>query len=80
MIEVGRIDTDVVDLLAWIAARPALGYAEAIEAWRSTCPRMTPWEDAQIAGLVEVRSGAVSLTDSGREVLRRAPDARDGGV
>ena len=36
--------------LAWLAApRP---YGEVMEAWRTSCPRLTIWEDAVDAGLV----------------------------
>ena len=31
--------------LAWVADRPRT-YADAMEAWRSTCPRLSIWEDA----------------------------------
>src|SRR3954465_6658675 len=40
-------------LLAWIAERPR-SYAETMEAWRTTCPRLTIWEDAVSDGLVAV--------------------------
>jgi hypothetical protein len=56
------------DLLRWIEAEPR-SYAETMEAWRTSCPRLSVWEDAVIARLVRVRSGHVLLTDSGREIL-----------
>jgi hypothetical protein len=77
----------VVELLAWIAARPRT-YAETMEAWRTSCPRLSTWEDASLGGLVELSSshdgGAsasiVSLTSSGRaildEMVERATRAR----
>ena len=34
-----------LELLAWIAERPRT-YPETIEAWKSSCPRLTVWEDA----------------------------------
>ena len=40
-------------LLAWIEHQPRT-YAETMEAWRSSCPRLTIWEDALADGLVEV--------------------------
>lgn len=68
------IDGPVRELLEWIAARPRT-YAEAAAAWRSTCPRITPWEDAQIEGLVEVDGSRpdtpVRLTAAGRAVAAR---------
>ena len=63
------------ELLLWIARRPRT-YPEAMEAWRSNCPRQTVWEDALIAGLVHVArapgapDGApVTLTSQGRAAL-----------
>ena len=69
-----------VQLLEWIAARPR-SYAETMEAWRTSCPRLPVWEDAIDGGLVEVvsnpagkRESVVRLTPRGRDVLaRRAP-------
>ena len=40
-----------LQLLEWIEARPR-SYAETIEAWRTTCPRLSIWEDACIDGLI----------------------------
>ena len=63
------------NLLRWVAAAPR-GYAETMEAWRSSCPRLSVWEDALLDGLVEVAPGAgamagarVRLTARGRAVL-----------
>ena len=64
-----------VELLSWIAARERT-YTEAMDAWRSHCPRLTVWEDALIDGLIRVeRSGrppraTVVVTPRGREALR----------
>ena len=41
----------ILDLLEWIAARPRT-YAEVMEAWRTSCPRLTIWEDANDRGFV----------------------------
>ena len=45
-------DPLISDFLAWLApgARP---YSEVMEAWRTSCPRLTVWEDAVDGGLVE---------------------------
>jgi hypothetical protein len=58
-------------LLAWIAEKPR-AYAETLEAWRTSCPRLAVWEDALADGLVRVDHGAVVLTPSGRAVLAEA--------
>lgn len=40
-----------LQLLEWISSRPRT-YAEVLEAWRTTCPRLSIWEDACIDGLI----------------------------
>lgn len=41
-----------IQLLGWIADRPH-SYAEAIDVWRTSCPRLSIWEDALAAGLID---------------------------
>ena len=56
-------------LLEWIAAAPR-SYDDALQAWRSSCPRHTIWEDALESGLVACDdAGRLSLTGSGRSRL-----------
>jgi len=56
-------------LLEWIVAAPR-GYDEALETWRSSCPRHTIWEDALAAGLIEIaRDGRVTASAAGRALL-----------
>jgi hypothetical protein len=43
------------DFLAWVASRPR-SYAETMDAWRTSCPRFTIWEDALGDGLVQLES------------------------
>jgi hypothetical protein len=65
-----------LELLTWISNGPRT-YAEAMEAWRSNCPRHAVWEDACIDGLVQVvrngdaRRSSVVLTTRGRALLSR---------
>jgi hypothetical protein len=40
-----------IDFLAWLAAKPR-DYIDVMDAWRTSCPRLTVWEDAIDAGLV----------------------------
>ncbi len=66
----------LLEFLAWVAERPR-SYRDAMEAWRSSCPRHTVWEDALIEGLIEVRSEgaqrrAVALTATGLALLQNA--------
>ena len=56
-------------LLEWIAASPRT-YQEAIETWRSSCPRHSIWEDALESGLIACASdGRLSLTPEGKSIL-----------
>ena len=63
---------ETLELLAWISSRPRT-YDEAIEAWRSNCPRLAVWDDAFSDGLLQVvRNGHgshVALTSLGRATL-----------
>ena len=62
--------------LEWVAARPRR-YADVMEAWRTSCPRLPVWEAAVDGGLVRIdhASGkamgdcAVVLTARGRDAL-----------
>ncbi len=60
----------MIELLTWIASRPRT-YPEAMEAWRSNCPRHPVWDDAVNDGLimVEGRERRVTLTPKGRALL-----------
>ena len=40
------------DLIAWLA-RDARPYAEVMDAWRTSCPRLPVWEEANERGYVE---------------------------
>jgi hypothetical protein len=64
------------DFLAWVASRPR-SYAETMDAWRTSCPRFTIWEDALGDGLVQLESvpgmpmseTRVILSPRGRAIL-----------
>jgi len=59
----------VLDLLEWLAASPR-GYSEVMDAWRTSCPRLTIWEDALDARLVCRQGARVIVTDAGEAFLR----------
>ncbi len=65
----------ILDFLEWLAAEPR-PYAEVVDVWRTSCPRLTVWEDAVDRGLVARRRdvgmpvAVVSLTDEGGRMLR----------
>jgi hypothetical protein len=75
----------MVEFLSWVSRRRRT-YDEAMDAWRSTCPRQTVWEDAQIDGLIRVVRGGtpdqseVTLTPRARAILDgRAAEAGGAG-
>lgn len=64
----------VLDLVEWIAKEPR-GYEEAMTAWRTSCPRLTIWEDAQELGFLkretaEERGALVTVTQAGLRFLK----------
>jgi hypothetical protein len=64
----------VLDFIEWVAARPR-SYSEAMEAWRTSCPRLTIWEDCVDLGFIVVKrtdgvNSVVELTAQAREFLR----------
>jgi hypothetical protein len=61
-------NTLVIDLLVFLKAGPR-PYHEVMDAWRTSCPRLTIWEDAMDLGLVEREQGFVVLTEAGRDLL-----------
>jgi hypothetical protein len=65
-------DPLVLDLVEWIAREPR-PYAEVMEAWRTSCPRLTVWEDAVERGLVRrepCADGAmITVTTLGQRLL-----------
>lgn len=68
------LDPLILDLVEWVARQPRT-YAEVMEAWRTSCPRLTVWEDAVDRGYL-VRSGGgtgqgavVAVTEQGYAFL-----------
>ncbi|HUD85776.1 MAG TPA: hypothetical protein VMR17_04955 [Xanthobacteraceae bacterium] len=64
----------MLQFLAWVADRPR-DYRQTMDAWHSTCPRLSVWEDAIIDGLVRLDNDAgraVRLTPRGRAILENA--------
>jgi hypothetical protein len=60
-----------LQLLEWIADHPRR-YDDALEAWRTTCPRLSIWEDACIDGLIDCEPGSrfVSVSAKGKALLQ----------
>ena len=49
------VDALILDLLEWIGPKPR-AYAEVMEAWRTSCPRLPVWEEANARGFVAAES------------------------
>ncbi len=68
------LDPLILDLVEWVAREPR-AYTELIDAWRTSCPRLTVWEDAVDRGLVRREGGRLSdtmvlVTDEGKAFLK----------
>ena len=68
------VEALILDLLDWVTKRDRT-YEEVMGAWRTSCPRLPVWEEANDRGLV-VRENVkgrcvVRITSSGRDLLVR---------
>ncbi|MBB4376580.1 hypothetical protein SAMN05216573_10556 [Bradyrhizobium sp. Rc3b] len=67
-------DPLVLDFVEWVAREPR-AYAEVIATWKTSCPRLTIWEDATERGYVarETLPGlglVIAVTEGGEKLLR----------
>jgi hypothetical protein len=70
------LDPLILDLVAFVAVKPR-PYDEVIDAWRTSCPRLTVWEDAIDRGLItrsraEDRTLIVNATSTGLLLLQNS--------
>ena len=68
----------LVDLLEWIGPRTR-PYSEVMEAWRTSCPRLPVWEEANARGFIKPvhevgQAPQVALTELGLLHVRQAAD------
>lgn len=80
------LDPLILDLLEWIGPRTR-PYGEVLEAWRTSCPRLPLWEEADQRGfvtrsVVPEAGRVVSVSPRGQAFLRRhrTPAAHTGGT
>jgi hypothetical protein len=76
---IGAVDALILDLLEWVG-NGERSYAEVMDAWRTSCPRLPVWEEASDRGLivrehVDGRS-MVRITSSGRALLDQHKPSR----
>ena len=67
------LDPLILDLVEWVGREPRT-YAEVMDAWRTSCPRLTVWEDAVERGYLaraagKGQSALVAVTEGGRRFL-----------
>jgi len=76
------VDDLVLDLLEWLGSSPR-PYAEVLDAWRTSCPRLPVWEEANDRGYI-VRQNLlgggqfVTVTSLGTEYLLRNRPSSEG--
>jgi hypothetical protein len=56
----------ILDLLEWLA-RSDRTYSEVMDAWRTSCPKLPVWEDANDRQLIQREN------KNGREIIRLTP-------
>jgi hypothetical protein len=77
------LDPLILDFLEWLAPNPR-PYAEVMEAWRTSCPRLTVFEDSTDRGFV-VRAEAngagrmIAITQAGHDFLAENGRMAPGG-
>jgi hypothetical protein len=67
------VDDLVLDLLEWLRSSPR-AYTEVLDAWRTSCPRLPIWEEANARGFIvkKVQSEVgtvVHISQTGLEFL-----------
>ena len=60
------VEALVLDLLEWLC-RQDRSYEETMDAWRTSCPKLPVWEDANDRGLVCI------VNSNGRSFVRVTP-------
>jgi hypothetical protein len=67
------VDALILDLLEWLA-KSERSYEEVMDAWRTSCPRLPVWEDANDRGLIRKENldgrTFVKITSSGLAYLK----------
>jgi hypothetical protein len=68
------VEALVLDLLDWIGPRPR-PYTEVMDAWRTSCPRLPVWEEANARGYLirerpAHRGTLVAVSAAGRAYLQ----------
>ncbi|HKE21316.1 MAG TPA: hypothetical protein VKB88_02940 [Bryobacteraceae bacterium] len=66
------VESLIRDLVEWVVFRERT-YAETMDAWRTSCPRLPVWEEANDRGLITLEQvnghTVVRITAAGRALL-----------
>jgi hypothetical protein len=61
-------DPLILDLVEWVS-RDERSHADLMETWRTSCPRLTVWEDAVEHGYLARQGKLIAVTAKGWELL-----------
>jgi hypothetical protein len=68
------VEALIFDLLEWLA-KSERSYEEVMDAWRTSCPKLPVWEDANDRGFISQKGvgsrTVVEITRAGMEFLRQ---------
>jgi hypothetical protein len=69
------VDDLILDLLEWLGPKPR-PYVEVLDAWRTSCPRLPVWEEANERGYIDRQFAPengvmISASSNGLEHLRQ---------
>ena len=78
------VEALILDLLEWMGGRTR-PYPEVLEAWRTSCPRLPVWEEANRRGFVASHheggvGRVVCVSAAGQEHLRSQRGSAGGGA
>lgn len=65
------VEALILDLLEWLA-KGERTYEEVMDGWRTSCPRLPVWEEANDRGLVLRDDAFIRITSSGLAFLERS--------
>ena len=68
------LDPLILDFVEWVGREPR-PYRDVLDAWRTSCPRLTVWEDAEERGFVTRqqipdRGTMIAATPAGQHFLK----------
>jgi hypothetical protein len=77
---IDTVEALILDLLEWVASGEK-SYEEVMEAWRTSCPRLPVWEDANDRRLITTERvngrSIVRITPTGLALLQQRKPLRD---